>query len=152
PHETQWQKHHKKPYHQPPRHGDRTYPPARRYTPLKNAKVHVLHEILAAELATLPPARDKDARMGLNTNAWCAYHRWKGHDTEKCFRLRDLIEELIKSGHLRKFLEDATQGQIVVPKQPKYPPKDHPDDDRGTGKARIAVNTIAGGFSEGGET
>ncbi|MCI47956.1 hypothetical protein A2U01_0069198, partial [Trifolium medium] len=50
-----------------------------------------------------------DAMMGPNSNAWCAYHICKGHDTEKCFRLRDLIEDLIKNGHLRKFLEDAAQ-------------------------------------------
>ncbi|MCI24898.1 hypothetical protein A2U01_0046085, partial [Trifolium medium] len=117
-----------------------------------NAKVHVLHEILAAGLATLPLARDKDARMGLNDNAWCAYHRCKGHDTKKCFRLRDLIEELIKSGHLRKFLEDAAQGRVVVPKPPKYQPKDRSDGEGGTRKSRIAVNTIAVGFSGGGET
>ncbi|MCI35820.1 hypothetical protein A2U01_0057041, partial [Trifolium medium] len=37
---------------------------------------------------------------------------------------RDLIEDLIKSGHLRKFLEDAAaKGHIAFPKQEIYPPK-----------------------------
>ncbi|MCH97763.1 hypothetical protein A2U01_0018759, partial [Trifolium medium] len=150
--EPQWQGHHRKPYHQQQGHGDRTYPHARRFTPLNNAKVHVLHEILATGLAVLPPARDKNARMGLNDNAWCAYHRCKGHDTENCFRLRDLIDELIKSGYLRKFLEDAAQGRVVVPKPHKHQSKDQSDGEGGAGKSRIAVNTIAGGFSGGGET
>jgi hypothetical protein len=79
----------------------------------------------------------------MNTNAWCAYHTCRGHDTEKCFRLRDLIEELIKSGHLRKFLDDAAEGKIMVPKNPRNPPKDHSGDE-GKERVRIAVNTIAG--------
>ncbi|GAU51336.1 hypothetical protein TSUD_412830 [Trifolium subterraneum] len=37
-------------------------------------------------LARLPPAPDNNARMGANENAWCHYHRAKGHDTEKCYR------------------------------------------------------------------
>ncbi|MCI37673.1 hypothetical protein A2U01_0058897, partial [Trifolium medium] len=41
--EPQWQGHHRKPYHQQHGHKDRTYPHVRRYTPLNNAKVHVLH-------------------------------------------------------------------------------------------------------------
>ncbi|GAU29444.1 hypothetical protein TSUD_150140 [Trifolium subterraneum] len=68
-------------------------------------------------LAALPPPIMHNTIMGPDTEAWCAYHRCKGHDTERCFRLRDLIEELIRSGHLRKFLEDAAKGQIAIPKQ-----------------------------------
>ncbi|MCI76114.1 hypothetical protein A2U01_0097383, partial [Trifolium medium] len=52
--------------------------------------------------------------MGPDANALCAYHRCKGHDTENCFRLRDLIEDLIRSGHLRKFLDDAAKGHIAL--------------------------------------
>jgi hypothetical protein len=66
----------------------------------------------------------KDHTLGGNLNAWCAYHRCKGHDTKKCFRLRDLIEELIKSGHLRKFLDDASNDRVVVPKIQRNPQKD----------------------------
>ncbi|XP_045802656.1 uncharacterized protein LOC123896289 [Trifolium pratense] len=90
--------------------------------------------------------------MGLDDNAWCAYHRCRGHSTEKCFRLRDLIEELIKSGHLRKFIDDAAQGRVVVPKVPRQEPRDPPGPNREPPKGRISVNTIAGGFSGGGES
>ncbi|MCI85327.1 hypothetical protein A2U01_0106606, partial [Trifolium medium] len=61
--------------------------------------------------------------MGPDANAWCAYHRCKRHNTENCFRLRDLIEDLIRSGHLRKFLDDDAKGHIALPKQERYPPK-----------------------------
>ncbi|MCI13362.1 gag-pol polyprotein, partial [Trifolium medium] len=107
------QGHRNKPYYPPSRQGgsthpqERRYPPERSYTPLNRAKVNVLDEILQTGLVHLPPPRFKNSSMGQDANAWHAYHRCKGHDTESCFKLRDLIEDLIKSGHLRKFLEDA---------------------------------------------
>ncbi|GAU29723.1 hypothetical protein TSUD_264590 [Trifolium subterraneum] len=73
-------------------------------------------------LARLPPAPDNNARMGPNENAWCHYHRAKGHDTEKCYQLKDLIE--------------------------KSPPREGDEKE----PKRIAVNTIAGGFAGGGES
>jgi hypothetical protein len=60
--------------------------------------------------------------------------------------LRDLIEELIKSGHLRKFLDDAANGKVVVPKVQRDPQRDQGENSGGE-KVRIAVNTIAGGFA-----
>ncbi|GAU50294.1 hypothetical protein TSUD_137480 [Trifolium subterraneum] len=147
-----------KPYHPPNTGGGigysqyRRYPADREYTSLNRARVHVLHEILQAGLAPLPPPRMHNIVMGPDTEAWCAYHRCKGHDTERCFQLRDLIEDLIRSGHLRKFLEDAAKGQITIPKQ-------IPNQQKGEGggrnkgeKHRVAVNTISGGFAGGGES
>ncbi|PNX87791.1 hypothetical protein L195_g043887, partial [Trifolium pratense] len=91
--ESSWQERHKKPYQYPQDRG-----------------------ILSTGMTTLQPTRGKPIMLGPNSNAWCAYHRAKGHDTEMYFRLRDLIEELIRSGHLRKFIDDAAQGRVVVPK------------------------------------
>jgi hypothetical protein len=116
--------------------------PEKEYTPLNRARVYILDEILEAGLTRLPQRRGKEYQLGQNTNAWCAYHRCKGHDTEKCFRLRDLIEELIKSGHLRKFLEDAADGKVVVPKVRRDPQGNQEENPEGE-KVRIAVNTIA---------
>ncbi|GAU41237.1 hypothetical protein TSUD_280360 [Trifolium subterraneum] len=101
----------------------RRYPTDREYTPLNRSRVHVLHEILQAGLGPLPPPRMNNKIMGPDTEAWCAYHRCKGHDNERCFRLRDLIKDLIRSGHLRKFLEDAAKGQVALPKQIPYQQK-----------------------------
>ncbi|XP_045791370.1 uncharacterized protein LOC123886075 [Trifolium pratense] len=101
-------------------------------------------------MATFPPTKGKSMTLGSNNNAWCAYHRAKGNDTEKCFRLRDLIEELIRSGHLRKFIDDAAQGRVVVPKVQRHDSKELPGRDEDQTRVRIAVNTIAGGFSGGG--
>ncbi|PNX84239.1 reticuline oxidase-like protein [Trifolium pratense] len=148
--ESSWQERHKKPYQYPQDRGVRNYQPYDSYTPLKETKVHILHEILSIGMTTLPPTRGKPIMLGPNNNAWCAYHRAKGHDTEKCFRLRDLIEELIRSGHLRKFIDDAAQGRVVVPKVQRQDSKEPPGRDEDQTRMRIAVNTIAGGFSGGG--
>jgi hypothetical protein len=78
------------------------------YTPLNDTKVHILEEILHTNLATPPPQTNRPM-MGPNANEWCKYHRCKGHDTERCYRLEDLIEELIRSEHLRKFIEKAAR-------------------------------------------
>ncbi|MCI67013.1 hypothetical protein A2U01_0088271, partial [Trifolium medium] len=40
----------------------------------------------------------------------------------------------------------------MVPKTPKHHQRDHPDNEGGSGKSRVAVNTIAGGFSGGGDS
>ncbi|GAU30655.1 hypothetical protein TSUD_31270 [Trifolium subterraneum] len=130
----------------------RRYPADREYTPLNKARVHVLHEILQAGLSPLPHPRMHNTIMGPDTEAWCAYHRCKGHDTERCFRLRDLIEDLIRSGHLRKFLEESAKGQITLPKQTPNQQEGEGDGRNKGEKQRVAVNTISGGFAGGGES
>ncbi|GAU44869.1 hypothetical protein TSUD_329260 [Trifolium subterraneum] len=139
-------------YHQPWRSNERTYRTPEEYTQLNDSKVHVLNEILSSGLARLPPAPDNNARMDPNENAWCHYHRAKGHDTEKCYRLKDLIEKLISSGHLRKFLERAAKGDLNKRSPPRSPRMSPPREDDEKEPKRIAVNTIVGGFAGGGES
>ncbi|KAK2409009.1 hypothetical protein QL285_044467 [Trifolium repens] len=90
--------------------------------------------------------------MGRNENEWCHYHRCKGHDTEKCFRLKDLIEELIRSGHLKKFIERAAQDNKARQRSPRSPRNPPAEDAREKNQPRIAVNIIAGGFAGGGNS
>ena len=53
---------------------------------------------------------------------FCAYHREKGHLTENCRNYKALLEELVRDGHLRQFIDNAKQQQQRehVPK-PKAP-------------------------------
>jgi hypothetical protein len=62
-----------------------------------------------------------------------------------------LIEDLIDSGQLKKFLERATQGKSRRTEIPK--PLEHEGEEKkGKEEPRVAVNTIVGGFSGGGDT
>ena len=40
-------------------------------------------------------------------NKYCSYHREKGHMTEKCYTLKQHLEELAKAGHLHRYIGDG---------------------------------------------
>jgi hypothetical protein len=63
-----------------------------------------------------------------------------------------LIEELIRSGHLRKFIEKAAQRNEESSDTTKTQRSPDTEEDKGKDTVRIAVNTIAGGFAGGGES
>jgi hypothetical protein len=125
-----------------PRRNER--PPHRyeEYSPLNDTRVHILDEILHTNLATRPQEPERHITLGPNVNEWCRYHRCKGHDTERCYKLRDLIEELIRSGHLRKFIEKAAQRQEERAETAKAPRSPSTGEDKGKDAARVAVNTL----------
>ena len=68
----------------------------------------------------------------------CDYHRYHGHETNKCHNLKFLVERLIKEEHLRRYIREVEEGSA-------------PTADRTiTGKVtppepRPAINYILGG-------
>jgi excinuclease UvrABC ATPase subunit len=52
---------------------------------------------------------------------YCAYHRERGHLTENCKNYKALLEELVRDGHLRQFVDNAKQQQREHIPKPKAP-------------------------------
>ena len=58
-----------------------------------------------------------------NRNKYCCFHRGHGHDTDKCFDLKQLIENLIRQGNLRNFLgrdhkDEKLKAKVEEPSRP----------------------------------
>ncbi|XP_027368413.1 uncharacterized protein LOC113874390 [Abrus precatorius] len=99
----------------------------------------------------------------------CRYHQNRGHTTEECTTLKDKIEELIKEGHLKDFVQTSLVGQSNrrrdrnLESSRRYDnrherqrsrsrePPTRRYDEREKYPKRV-INTIAGGFAGGGHT
>ena len=50
-----------------------------------------------------------------NRSLRCDYHRDHGHETNHCQSLKFLVEKLIWTGHLRRYIREPTHGVAVAP-------------------------------------
>ncbi|GJR30303.1 reverse transcriptase domain-containing protein [Tanacetum coccineum] len=79
-----------------------------KYTPLTMTP----KEILATEGSNFPkppPMRTpEEQRVG---NGYCEYHRQKGHTTNECVQLRQLIDKLVKEGRLDHLVKNIKEGK-----------------------------------------
>nr|GFC23158.1 reverse transcriptase domain-containing protein [Tanacetum cinerariifolium] len=93
-----------------------------KYTPLTKTP----KEILASEGTNFlkpPPMRTpEEQRVG---NGYCEYHGQKGHTTNECVQLRQLIDKLVKEGRLDHLVKNIKEGKD---KQKREGKKDTPKD------------------------
>jgi len=95
---------------------------------------------IAAKLKV--PAKT-DRKMGPNKNAWCEFRQANGHYIQNCLALVHQLDELVKSGFLKDYLQEAPDDQTL--------PAAGADQGHEV-PIHGEVNTISGGFSGGGCT
>ncbi|KAK0570529.1 hypothetical protein LWI29_002790 [Acer saccharum] len=110
------------------------------YTPLTGDQEEILFVVEDKGLAKYPRQQSANARR--DTTKYCRFHKDHGHETSKCFQLRDHIESLIRDGHLKDFAlkgdkhggrQDSRQGNGQERKSPR---RNSPN---------ATINTIFGG-------
>ena len=84
----------------------KTGPPTRNqnYTPLNAPLDQVLMQIKDDPSLKWPEKMKGDPNKR-NKNKYCRFHRDHGHDMDECFDLKQQIENLIRQGKLRHFVE-----------------------------------------------
>ncbi|KAM2544763.1 hypothetical protein TB1_016414 [Malus domestica] len=87
------------------------------YTPL-NTTCAAIYPSIAHQIPKLKP-RQPDYKSTKNTDMFCCYHEYNGHDGEKCIILHDHIEALAREGKIDQFLlhpprDNCNQRQVNV--------------------------------------
>ncbi|XP_010251356.1 PREDICTED: uncharacterized protein LOC104593299 [Nelumbo nucifera] len=87
-------------------------PPVERtsYTPLNAKRGEILLAIKDSFFVKWPPKLRGDLATR-NRNVYYHFHRDHGHSTENCRNLRDEIEELIRHGYLKNFIQREGRSQ-----------------------------------------
>ncbi|GAV79584.1 hypothetical protein CFOL_v3_23049 [Cephalotus follicularis] len=58
------------------------------------------------------PEKMRSSAEKRDVKKYCRYHQYHGHDTKECRELKNQIEDLIRNGYLRKYVDrDASQGR-----------------------------------------
>ncbi|XP_017428782.1 uncharacterized protein LOC108336846 [Vigna angularis] len=128
-----------------------------RYTQLNAPRARILEEALSADL--LPPLKPIRPSKNADGTKHCTYHLNIGHTIEECTILRDKVEELVRAGHLRRFVK-SDRVERSPPRRGKSQPTYRRDDrhlDHRRSRSRShdrpqhgVINTISRGFAGGG--
>ncbi|XP_047171045.1 uncharacterized protein LOC124839316 [Vigna umbellata] len=118
-------------------------------------RARVLEEVLSADLIRVRPSRSSPKA---NETKHCTYHLNIGHNTKDCTVLKDKVEELIRAGHLKKFVKEERRTRSP-PRRARVERGDRREDrrpDRRRSRSRShdrslhgTINTISGGFARG---
>ncbi|XP_014521982.1 uncharacterized protein LOC106778524 [Vigna radiata var. radiata] len=126
------------------------------HTPLNAPRARVMEEALRADLLAVVRA---PTPSGADESKYCCYHHNRGHTTEDCTTLKDKLESLVQQGHLRQFVQRGRpvgegRGNVNTPRRGQDGEKRGPRS-RSRSRERTVrgvINTISGGFADGGPT
>jgi len=118
---------------------------AREDLPLRHSFLVELKELIA-----IPNIEERvkmlaktDKRLGPNKNVWCEFHQAYGHPIRNCLSLGHQLDELVKNGFLKDYLQEPQGVQTLAA----------PGGDQGHEMPiHGEIHTISGGFLGGGCT
>ena len=87
----------------------------RQLTPLGQPIEEVLQYLLAKDMIKLPKQDDPSVTKGNGRIAFCKFHRARGHDTERCFVLKNIVQDYIDKELL---VPEEGEEQTAVPPEP----------------------------------
>ncbi len=77
------------------------------YTPLNTTPKRILNECANTEFRDAGvkfPQKGKE-KPNADKSKYCHFHKCAGHETDECFHLKDVIEQLIQKGKLTKYVK-----------------------------------------------
>ena len=87
----------------------------RKFTPLDQSLETVLEYMLTKEMVKLPRLVDPPVPMGKFKDQFCKFHRTVGHNTENCFVLKNIVQDLIDKNLLVEGAEDENMDILKKP-------------------------------------
>jgi hypothetical protein len=78
------------------------------YTPLLTMPARLYKEVMNTELTERPPVMRSQS---WDRKKWCEYHQDHGHYTNKCIKLKDAIERLVRRGKLKEFVQPQRESR-----------------------------------------
>ena len=87
----------------------------RKFTPLDQSLEDVLKYMLSKEMVKLPRLADPPVPMGKWKDQFCKFHRTVGHNTENCFVLKNIVQDLIDKNLL---VEGEEEEEMDILNQP----------------------------------
>ncbi|XP_026434288.1 uncharacterized protein LOC113331850 [Papaver somniferum] len=99
---------------------------ARTYTPLNAPLEEICKEVEKRSDIIYPASRGIQFEETKDHPEYCHYHRYRGHYTNNCREVKDIMQHLIRDGFLRQFVRHPSQ-TTAAPDAPVHqnPQEDH---------------------------